>query len=65
MISILLVILESRLTDQIYSVDIPATSRPPSLGAGSLLRYSTPPLEPIGHSVNTDGSEGEGALALA
>jgi hypothetical protein len=51
--------------DQIYSVDIPATSRPASPSAGSLRPSSPPTLDALGDFVNTDGAQGEAAPALS
>jgi hypothetical protein len=51
--------------DQIYSVELRATSRPASPAAGSLRPPSPPPLDTLGDSVNTDRAQGEGAPALS
>jgi hypothetical protein len=54
------------IPDKFYSVEISATSRPLSPGAGSLRPPTPPPpLDPIGDFVNTDGAQGEGAPSLS
>jgi hypothetical protein len=52
--------------DQIYSVETPATFRPPMPGAGSLRLLTPPPSpgDPIGESVNTDGGQERALLHL-
>jgi hypothetical protein len=46
--------------DQIYTVEAPATSRPPSPGAGNLRSPTPPPRDTVGDSVNNVVALGEG-----
>jgi hypothetical protein len=51
--------------DQIYSSETPATSRHPTPNAGSLRPPTPSPRNPIADSINTEGSQVEGAHALS
>jgi hypothetical protein len=51
--------------DQVYSVERATKFRHSSLGAGNLRPPTSPPLDHIGYSVNTDGGEAESAPALS